>query len=278
MINYTTEKVDKNNICFRFTVPKAELRALVESNDTDGKSITSKSEKTRKAFNKIFSDSFLRAASEYSEEIHFPPIITIEQNLPGKDLIFSAKAKIAPECKLCDYKSVFITQEDIKSIEEAVKDIPENDRSSAQRYLFQSALIERIADKSTFDIPESMIMERAKKMALELKRRLEQDQKSIDEYYKGTGTNEKALLKEFSEAAKKQLRSRLTLLAIAHEEGLEATDEEYDAEIKKLSNIYPIPPEKIKKLFSIREASKLRRDIAISKSAEFVAQMVQHQM
>ncbi len=58
---------------------------------------------------------------------------------------------------------------------------------------------------------------------------------------------------------------------------MEATDEEYDAEIRRLSDKYLMPPEQLKKFFKVREGFKLKQDIEISKAAEFIGRMVQQQ-
>lgn len=296
MTKYTTEQIDRNNIRFRFIVPSAEFDAVLEAvyrtnkdkyempgvrkGKADRKMLEAylgRDVFTRPAVDKVVSEAYCKAASEYPEEIYYTPVVTIEQNEPGSDLVFSARVKIHPESKLCDYRSVLLTEGDRKKAEEAAQDIPENERDSTRRYLLQSALISRIADQSTIEIPETMINERAMDMAREFERRLEMNQESLNDYYKGSGSDEKTMLKGFAAAAKEQLRSRLTLLAIARAEGLEATDEEYNAEIERLSAMYLMPPEQLKKFFAIREGAKLKQDIAVSKAAEFISQIVRQQ-
>lgn len=49
-------------------------------------------------------------------------------------------------------------------------------------------------------------------MARSLEQRLEQDQSSMEEYYKACHTDREHLLADFAQAAEDQLRARLTLL------------------------------------------------------------------
>ncbi|TQI67855.1 trigger factor [Clostridium sp. KNHs216] len=296
MTKYTVEQTDHNNVRFRFIVPSAEFDTRLETayrvnkdkyempGVRKGKAERKMAEAylgravfTKPVVDKIVSEAYCKAASEYPEEIYYSPVITIEQNEPGRDFMFSARVRIRPEAKLCDYRSVLLTEGDRKKADEAVRDIPESEQGPTRRYLLQSALINRIADQSTIEIPETMILERAVNMAREFERRLETDQKSLKEYYQECGSDEKTMLAEFAADAKKQLRSRLTLLAIARSEGLEATGEEYDAEIRRLSAMYLMTTEQLKKFFANREGSKLKEDIAVSKAAEFISQTVQRQ-
>lgn len=296
MTKYTTEQIDHNNIRFHFIVPSAEFDAILEDVYQANKdkyeipgvrkgkagrkmleAYLGRAVFTKPTVDKIVSEAYCKAASEYPKEIYYTPKVTIEQNEPGSDLVFFAQVKIHPESQLCDYHSVLLTEEDRKKAEKIVQDIPESERDSTRRYLLQSALISRIADQSTIDIPETMINERAMNMAREFERRLEMNQESLNEYYKVTCSDEKTMLKEFTAAAKEQLRSRLTLLAIAQSEGLKATDKEYDTETQRLSAMYLMTPEQLRKFFATREGSKLKQDIEVSKAAEFTSQMVQLQ-
>ncbi|WP_370863780.1 hypothetical protein [Ruthenibacterium lactatiformans] len=148
---------------------------------------------------------------------------------------------------------------------------PGEQQSETRAYLLRSALVDRIAAGSRVEVPETMIHERALSMARSLEQRLEQDQSSMEEYYKACHTDREHLLADFAQAAEDQLRARLTLLAIARAEGLDATEAEYDAEVARLSGMYLMPEEKLRPLLAHREGIKIRQDIAISKAADWVA-------
>ncbi len=120
-----------------------------------------------------------------------------------------------------------------------------------------------------------MIDERAAAMAREFQKRLEADGQSMEDYYQDTDSNEKQLLADFAANAAGQLRSRLARLAVARAEGLEASSTEYEEQIQKLSALYPLPPEELRRFFERGEGQRLRQDIAVSKAAAFVAGLVE---
>ena len=133
MTKYTTEQIDRNNIRFHFIVPAEEFEAILEAvyrtnkdkyeipgvrkGRADRKMLEAyfgRAVFTRPAVDKVVSEAYCRAASEYPEEIYYTPVVTIEQNEPGRDLVFSARVKIHPESRLCDYHCVLLTEEDRK--------------------------------------------------------------------------------------------------------------------------------------------------------------------
>lgn len=296
MKNYTIEQIDANNIRFCFTIPAAEyektLNTVFQVNrenyqipgmrkgKADRKMVEAylgREAFTKPALEKLVTEAYRKAASEYPEEIYYSPVVRVEQNEPGRDLVFSARVKINPETELCDYRSVRLTQEDLAEAEKALQGLSQEDREATHEYLLETALVNRIAAASQVEIPETMIHERALSMAQALERQLQNSQKSMEDYFEACHTTREKVIADFALAARDQLRSRLTLLAIARAEGLDATDEEYEAELKRLSDLYMMPVEKLKTYFALREGSKVRQDIAISKAAKFIGTLVREQ-
>lgn len=276
MTNYTTEKTDENRLCFHFRVPPGTLRARAGMAGAQTTAAT-RNARVSRAVNTLVSDACRKAASEYPDIVYFKPVVTVVQNLPGRDLIFSACIQIQPVCRLCDYRAVRLTQEDRERAERAVRELPGNEREATRRYLLQAALIGRIAEESTTELPRAMVDERAVNMAEEFKKRLELGRESLDAYYRETGTDEKRMLADFAADAEKQLRARFVLLAVAREETLEATGADYDEQIRRLGERYPLSPERIRTLFEAGEGARLRQDIAVSKAADFIGGLAAEQ-
>lgn len=297
MIRYTTEQPDSNTLRFHFTLPAAEFEetldkvyaSVKDQYEVPGMRRGKASRKMlenhfgreileKPALDQIVTSAYQKAASEYPEEIYYSPSVRVEQKAPGKDLLFTATVRIRPEVKLCDYRAVKLTADDMKEADEAAAEVPQEQKADTRMYLLQSALVSHIAEQSQVEVPDTMVDERALSMARALEQRLQADQKTIEDYFKECQTDRQSLLKEFAQAAERQLRDRLTLQAIAKAEGLEATDEEYNAEVKRLSDMYLMPVERLQEFLARREAVKIRQDIAISKAAEWVAAQVRAQI
>lgn len=270
MEHYTTETNNGAELCFHFRVPPEELETHAGASD--------RAAAVRRITGELVSEACRKAAARYPDIVYFKPEVCVSQDRPGAELIFSARVQTRPDARLCDYRAVHLTPEDCSLAENALSELPEDEREATRLYLLQSALIGRIARESTIEIPRAMVDERARKMAEEFKRRLEMGHESIDDYYRDTGTDEKQMIADFARDAKTQLGARLTLLAIAREEGLEATQADYDEQLKELCARYPLSPEQIGALLDTGEGARLRQDIAVSKAAGFVAGLVSGQL
>ena len=292
MNTYILEKPDPNHLLYTITIPALEFDSAIDQyfrKNRDkfnvpgvrpGKATRKMVESYfgRKAFkpaiDKIVSDAYGKAAAEYPEEILFMPTVRVVQDIPGRDFVFSAHVKVNPEAELCDYRKIEIPQEQVDDALKTAADLPVENRAATRRYLLQNALINTIAANSDIEVPDTLVNERAIEMANAFDQQLAGNNKTLDDYYKECNTDENALLRDFADAAEKQLRMRLTLLAIARNEGLEATDEEYDQECRRLAENSLLPYERVKELFAKHEIYKVRRDIAISKGADFIGRMI----
>ena len=292
MTTYILEKPDSNHVLFTFTVPAQEFDSAIDQyyrknreqftvpGVRPGKATRKMVEAYfgRKAFkpaiDNIVSEAYGKAAAEYPEEILFMPIMSVVQDIPGRDFVFSALVKVHPTAELCDYMNIEIPQEKVDDALKTAAELPIESRASTRRYLLQNALIAVIAANSDIEVPETLVNERAIEMANAFDRQLASANKTMEDFYKECKTDEKSLLRDFGLAAEKQLRTRLTLQAIAQKEGLEATDEEYDKECHRLADNSLMPYERIKELFAKHEIYKVRRDITVSKGADFIGKLI----
>ena len=85
---------------------------------------------------------------------------------------------------------------------------------------------------------------------------------SADMYYKLTGTTEEDLHKQFEEGAAKRVKTNLVLEAIVVAEGVTATEEEIDKEIKELAAQYGMDEKAVRSALS---DDMLNHDISIRK-------------
>ena len=131
-------------------------------------------------------------------------------------------------------------------------------------------MIADILSRSTVKVSERDINERARRMAEEYALRLTQQGLSIEQYYAASRTNEKELVNRMKELAKKQLKGRMLLAAIAKKEGIAATEEDFDREIEKLTVRYPLGREEVKRVIQGEEAKRLRDEIAVKKAMDFI--------
>ena len=72
---------------------------------------------------------------------------------------------------------------------------------------------------------------------------------------------------QFREQADKQVKVRLAMEAIVAKESIEATEEEFEAEIKRIADAYQMEADKVK---SLVDAAAVKKDLAVNKAIDFV--------
>ena len=81
------------------------------------------------------------------------------------------------------------------------------------------------------------------------------------------GMNIEQFRAQFKEQADKQVKMRLAMEAIVAKEGITASDEEFEEEVKRIADAYKMEADKVK---SIVDAAAVKADLAINKAIDFV--------
>lgn len=176
--------------------------------------------------------------------------------------------------RLCDYQKIVLLPEDIRQAEEAAKMAPKENAADTRRYFLQTAFLQKAVEASKIKVSKKEAEERAGQMMRAMDQQLANNGEDFEKYYEGTGTTEKELMDGFIIEAEKQLKSRMVLFEIAKDQNLLATSEEYDAEVHRLSEMSLMPEDRLRQLFEAEEADHIKRDIAISKGAEYIGKLV----
>lgn len=176
--------------------------------------------------------------------------------------------------QLADYQALTLSDEERAKAKKEAASAPAEQEATTNEYLLQAAFVEKITSASTMRVPKQLIHERALAMGRALQQKLEMDQLTLEGYLAAMKTTKDTLITDFEIKAKQQLRQRIVLLAIASNEGLEASDADYAQEIARLSNVYGMPEEELVGFFAASgENESIRQDITVSKAAELVRKL-----
>lgn len=97
----------------------------------------------------------------------------------------------------------------------------------------------------------------------------------MDMYMKYTGITRDKLMDQMKEQAKNNIESRLVLEAVVEAEKIEASDEEFEAEVNKMAEQYGMEVDKLKNIIGERESKAMRSDIAIQKAVDLILASVE---
>ena len=181
---------------------------------------------------------------------------------------------MSDQVTLGKYQSVRIPYEPWK--EAVVQNIIRHQMSyeEAEKRAKEDLAAKKIAAYSQIRLSEEEVVKRARQMMEAYALRLQQQGLSIEGYYRVRKTNAQELLDQMKEKAREQIRSRMVLAAVAKAEKLEATEEEYEQELRRLSARYMMEKDRVRAILRGEEETRIRQDIAVAKAAEYVAQNV----
>lgn len=216
----------------------------------------------------------LKQGDEKDVIVTFPEEYHAE-HLAGKEATFKVKIhdikrKQLPELddEFAKDVSEFETLEEYKSdLENKLKERKQHD----QEHYVQDAVVKQATDNATVEIPQAMIETEIDQMKEDFTMRLQQQGMNLDLYYQFTGSDEAALREQFKADAETRVRTNLVLEAIAEKENVEVTDEEVDAEIAKLAELYSRSVEEIRSIFQARDGLfGLTQDLKIRKTVDML--------
>lgn len=197
------------------------------------------------------------------------------EDLAGKAAVFKCKVNEIKETELPEADDEFASEvSDFDTIaewkEDLKKSLTEKKVASAKEEKENKAL-EAAVENAEMVIPDAMAEFECEQMINDYAMRLSQQGLSIDQYLMFTGMDMDGLKAQMKPQAIKTIKSRLVLEAIVNEEKLEANDDEIDAEIAKMAEMYGMENDKLKESIGDREKELMSKDVCLRKAVELVA-------
>ena len=139
----------------------------------------------------------------------------------------------------------------------------------AERKL-ENDLIEKIVDASEVEVPEILIERQLDMFIKDLEARLSYQGLKLDEYLGYLGTDVQKLREERKEQAKQSCKTRLVLEELIKKENLYVTDEELNAKLQEMAELYKKDLEEYKKTLDNNTIAYFENDILMKKLLDFL--------
>ena len=196
--------------------------------------------------------------------------------LAGKPAVFKCSVKEIREKELPELDDEFASEvSEFDTLAEYREDVKKNltERKEAEaKAAKEEKVVEAIIADAKMDIPEAMLATQQRSMADDFAQRIRMQGITIDQYFQFTGLTREAFLEQLKPQAEERIKSRLVLEAVAKAENLEASDEEYTAEIKKMAEAYQMDEDKITEMIGEFEQKSIKEDICIRKALELAVE------
>lgn len=151
-----------------------------------------------------------------------------------------------------------------------LKENLELQKQSEARRTKEEEAISKIVDKSKMDIPEAMIDTQCESMIEEFAQRIAQSGLSMEQYMQFSGMTIDGLKDQVRPEAMNRIQTSLVLEQIAKDENIEVSEEDIDAEIAKMAEMYGMEADKIKEFMGENEKKSMKKDLALTKAVELV--------
>ena len=194
-------------------------------------------------------------------------------DLAGKDVVFHVKLNSIKVKELPELDDEFAKDvSEFDTLDELRRDVEEKlrkDREENAKRAFEDAVITKVAGNIQADIPQVMIDDQAKRFVDNFKMQIQSQGIPYEQYMKMTGMTEEKLLEDAKAPSLGQVRVDLALAAVAKAEGLEASDEDVEAEYAKMAEQYGMDAENVKKYV---DAEVVKEQVVRSKTVELLTE------
>lgn len=162
------------------------------------------------------------------------------EHLAGQEATFKVtvkelKERVLPELDDEFAKDVSESASTLDELKAEIRKTLEDDLSRRTAVQLENTLLDKIADNSKIELPQSMVKHQAQHMAEDYLRNLMYQGITPDRYFEITNTTMEELAENFEEESARRLRHDLILEAVAKAEGITVTDDEVSEEIERRS-------------------------------------------
>lgn len=144
--------------------------------------------------------------------------------------LLDLREKVLPELD-DEFVSSVSDVEGLDALRAEIRDAMERRAAAESRHMFGDRIIDFAVANASVELPEVMVANEVEIMRDELRSRLAQQRIGMEQYLALARQTPEELTAELREPATRRVKTLLVLSAIAEAEGIDATDEEIDAEI-----------------------------------------------
>lgn len=213
-----------------------------------------------------------KADDELDVTVNFPEDYHAE-DLKGKKAVFKVKIHNVQKKELPKKDDEFAKDvsefDTFEELRDDVKKKLEEDAQTKTKREKEDKVLEIIAEGTEIEIPDCMIDEQIDKMVQDFGYRISQQGLSLEQYTQYTGLTLDSMREQFREGAAKSVKSNLILEKVANAENIEATDEDVEAEINKMADMYKMEIEKVRDIMK-GSLDGMKQEIKVNKTLEYL--------
>ena len=210
------------------------------------------------------------AGEEFDVNVTFPEQYQAAE-LAGKPAVFKIKLHEVKYKELPalddDFAKDVSEYDTLDELKDSIRNNIKTNLDKQAEQKVENDLMDQVIANMKADIPDAMVDSRIDELVQDFEYRISQQGLKLADYLKYMGMNIEQFRAQFKEQADKQVKMRLAMEAIVAKEGITASDEEFEEEVKRIADAYKMEADKVK---SIVDAAAVKADLAINKAIDFV--------
>ena len=210
------------------------------------------------------------AGEEFDVNVTFPEEYQAAE-LAGKAAVFKIKLHEVKYKELPalddDFAKDVSEYDTLDELKDSIRNNIKTNLDKQAEQKVENDLMDQVIANMKADIPDAMVDSRIDELVQDFEYRISQQGLKLADYLKYMGMNIEQFRAQFKEQADKQVKMRLAMEAIVAKEGITASDEEFEEEVKRIADAYKMEADKVK---SIVDAAAVKADLAINKAIDFV--------
>ena len=210
---------------------------------------------------------------EVEVNVEFPAEYHAE-NLAGKPANFKVVVKNVQRKELPELNDEFAADTtEFNTLDELKADLRtklEEEAKNRAEAEMRNTLVEKVSEATELEVPEAMIEAQLDNMMMELNYQLQYQGLQLQQLLEMTGRTIEELKAERREEATKLVKSSLILEAIAKAENVEVSEEEIEAELAKMAQMYNMEVEKIKSAMRPADLEDIKGQLTIRKTIDLL--------
>ncbi len=217
----------------------------------------------------------MKKGEERDITVKFPDEYQAE-HLAGKDAVFHIKLNEIKEKEMPEVNDDFAQDvSEFDTLEEYKASVKEKLVKQAQEQAnkqTQNNVIEKVVGNATIDLPECMVDNQIDNQIQQIEYSMMYQGIKLADYMQMTGMTMEQLRSDYRETADKSVRTQLVLEAVKNAEGIVATDEQVEEELKKRAETYKKDLEEYRKDVRDEEMEYIKDNIAYDNTVSFLVE------
>jgi len=206
---------------------------------------------------------------EFDVNVTFPEEYGAKE-LAGKPAVFKCKLHALTKEELPELDDEFAKDQSFDDMaayraDVRAKLVERYERTADQ--VVENRVLDALLENTEVEIPEAMFVNEVENELREYDMQLRSNGLDLNTYFKYTGQNLDQLRENFRPRAERSVKVRLALEAVVKAEGIAATEEEIEAEYKRMAEMYTMEVEKIKEAIASED---LAADLNVQAALKFV--------